>query len=200
MKWSCRRGWSAVQGFSWWAVPSALLLLLLPALGCTPESPPPGPLVSEPAAKQSIIAPISTTDLVKRVKAERGKVLVLNFWATWCPPCIAEMPEFVKFHEQYAASEFVTFLSVSADAPELIPETVEPFVRERNLPFDTLVNGPEDPTPFNEGVGIDWHGGLPATFVFDPDGKLVHTWFEEVTLADLKAVVDPLIAATQPSL
>lgn len=135
---------------------------------------------------------VSAAALKDRIAAAKGKVLVINFWATWCPPCINEMPELAKFYSAY--KDKLVFISISADHPETIEKNVRPFLAKMSLPFPIEVVSEADPGIVSETLGIEnWVGGLPATFVYDAAGNLHKEWYEEVTQETLRSVVDPLL-------
>lgn len=151
----------------------------------------PAPSGAEPHAAGSI-AVVDTAQLVSALSAARGAVVVVNFWATWCPPCVKEMPELVRFHGEYSAKG-VVFVSVSVDHPDLIDESVRPFVKKHALPFAVLVLNESDPEQVGKALAVDWDGAVPATFVFDKGGALGKAWYEEIALGDLAGAVDPLL-------
>jgi peroxiredoxin len=92
----------------------------------------------------------------------RGKVVLVNFWATWCPPCRKEMPDLETLYERFGSKGFVV-LGISDE--ELAK--VEPFIRERNVSFPVLL----DPgRKVNDLFVVD---GIPKSFVYDREGKLV---------------------------
>jgi thiol-disulfide isomerase/thioredoxin len=93
-----------------------------------------------------------------------GKVVVVNFWATWCPPCVQEIPGFITLHERYAKRGLVV-IGIALD--EMGPQVVKPFLTQRGVKYTALVG--DTPVQLAFG-GLD---GLPTTFVFDRDGKLV---------------------------
>lgn len=92
----------------------------------------------------------------------RGKVVLVNFWATWCPPCRKEIPDLVKLYERFEPKGFVV-LAISDEEKD----KVEPFIRERNVPFPVLL----DPKRMvNEMFVVE---GIPKSFVYDRQGRLV---------------------------
>jgi cytochrome c biogenesis protein CcmG/thiol:disulfide interchange protein DsbE len=92
----------------------------------------------------------------------RGKVVLLNFWATWCEPCLTEMPTFVEWQKQYGSRNFqVIGISMDDAAPEVIAT-----VSRLKLNYPVLMG--------DEYLGADYGGvlGLPVTFLIDRDGKI----------------------------
>lgn len=140
---------------------------------------------SQPAS----IRVIDADALAKAVRDAKGSVVVASFWATWCPPCVREMPELARFVKEHQTKEMV-FLGVSVDHPETIDTRVKPFLEKQPVPFDVLVLGETSPEKTAEALGIDWDGAVPATFVFDRAGRLSKMWVEEVGYEDLEAAVN----------
>ena len=92
----------------------------------------------------------------------RGKVVLVNFWATWCPPCRKEMPDLETLYERFASKGLVVLGISDEEAAK-----VEPFIRERKVSFPVLL----DPgRKVNEMFVVD---GIPKSFVYDRGGKLV---------------------------
>ena len=92
----------------------------------------------------------------------RGKVVLVNFWATWCPPCRKEMPDLEALYQRFESRGFVV-LGISDETAA----KVEPFIRERKVSFSVLL----DPgRKVNEMFVVE---GIPKSFVYDREGKLV---------------------------
>jgi peroxiredoxin len=107
----------------------------------------------------------------------KGKVVLVNFWATWCPPCRKEMPDLQALYDKYKEQGFVV-LSISDEEPA----KVQPFITERKITYPVLL----DPgRKVNEEFQVE---GIPKSFVYDREGKLVaqsmdmrtRTQFEEM--------------------
>ena len=135
------------------------------------------------------ISAASIDELRALIDAGQGSVVVVNFWATWCPPCVTEMPGLARFFRNYHGQD-VTFLSFSGDDPGTIGEKVRPFLNSYELPFPVWVMDEAEPELLNAGLGIDWDGLYPTTFLFARDGSLIQTWEGEVTYEALSEAVE----------
>jgi thiol-disulfide isomerase/thioredoxin len=93
-----------------------------------------------------------------------GKVLVVNFWATWCPPCRAEMPDFSRLNTEYTAKG-VQFVGVGIDSPSAIKE----FALQFPVSYPLLIAGTTG-LELTDALG-NLNGALPHTIVFDREGK-----------------------------
>jgi thiol-disulfide isomerase/thioredoxin len=116
----------------------------------------------------------------------QGKVMVVNFWATWCPPCIAEIPEFIKFQKQYA-KQGVQFVGIAIDQKS----KVQAFAEEKGMNYPVLLG---------DLAGIDLarrignkEGGLPYTVIVDRSGKIVTTQLGTLSREKLEEIVKPLL-------
>jgi len=128
---------------------------------------------AEEQAKDFIpkVGRLKPADFAKFKASALGKVLVINFWATWCGPCVAEFPEFVALDARYR-DKGVKFVGISADEISDIDSKVIPFIREQKAMFDMMIQDTDDPEEMIAVVDKDWQGTLPATFIFDKTGKL----------------------------
>lgn len=95
----------------------------------------------------------------------QGKPVLLNFWASWCPPCNAEMPDLVKKSEQY--KDKVVFLGINLTATEQDSEGPKNFVKKYNVQFPTLMDEKGKIADLYQALGI------PTTFTVDPNGVIV---------------------------
>jgi len=146
-----------------------------------------GPVpIGRPAAPDTPkVDTIDTAQLADLLKPDHKTPVVLNFWATWCPPCVKEMPEFVEFYRAHSAEEF-RFLSISVDHPDTLDDRVKPFVQKKALPFPVHVLTERSPENLAKALGVEWTGAVPETFLFDKEGKLLKSWTEEITKEELE--------------
>lgn len=96
----------------------------------------------------------------------RGKRVVLNFWATWCPPCEAEMPHMQKYYDQYRDEDNVEIVGVNLTYAKEKVERVEQFLTSYGITFP-IVLAPDDSVP-NQYQVIT----IPSTFMIDAEGKI----------------------------
>ncbi len=119
----------------------------------------------------------------------RGKVVLLNFWATWCPPCRAEMPELNRLHSEYASRGF-TVLGVAMD--ERGWRDVTPFLRSHRIDYPVLLGNAEVANAY---------GGLrtiPHTLFLDREGRVVATYGAVVDLPAFRKSIEAMLAEAPP--
>jgi peroxiredoxin len=162
-----------------------LLTLGLLAFSCGRNEPPPakrgeatGAGVELPAAESRRPAPGFSLEDIEGHKVQlsdfRGKVVMVNFWATWCPPCRAEIPDFVALQRAYG-SKGLQIVGISLD--EEGAAKVAPFAAQNRINYAMLVDGNAAAQAYG---GIE---GIPTTFLIDKQGRVVE---QKVGVADPK--------------
>lgn len=113
----------------------------------------------------------------------KGKVVLVNNWATWCPPCKAEMPSLRDFHNEQASNGFTVIAVEAGDSKE----DVLAFVQTLNLQFPVWLD--------SAGVSLKaiGNGSLPNSYVIDRTGTVRLAWTGEISLAMLEKYVTPII-------
>ena len=125
-----------------------------------------------------------TKGVIFTEKNTRGKYLVINFWATWCTPCLKEIPAFVKFYEENSDHVEILGLDFEPVDLEIINDYVERF--SINYPI-VLYNKDNDSEYSNFGEIV----GMPTTQIYSPEGELLHTFMGEITIDDLSEFIVP---------
>ncbi len=113
---------------------------------------------------------MNKSSLDKLIKNRNGKILFLNVWATWCRPCKEEFPDLVKLAEKYKNSK-IEIIGLSVDYPDEVESKIIPFLKKNKANFKIYVNDFEDVQDLIDYLSKDWNGGIPATFIFDKNGK-----------------------------
>jgi thiol-disulfide isomerase/thioredoxin len=122
------------------------------------------------------IGTLKPADFGKFKDSAKGKVLVLNFWATSCGPCVAEFPELVALDAQFR-NKGVKFVGVTVDEPEDVQPKVIPFIKKHQVKFDIVQQNLEDSERIMNQITKDWNGVIPVTVVYDKQGNLTYTRF-----------------------
>ncbi len=145
----------------------------------------------EKAPSSPVIRIVSAEALAQTLREHRGQWTVVNFWATWCPPCREEMPDLIAFFEK-RKDRNVAFVSVSVDHPDTVDRAVRPYAAEALLPFDVFVLDaePSGELPARLGLPIAWDGNVPMTLLLRPDGAIACTWDDIVTAQTLEQALD----------
>lgn len=118
-------------------------------------------------------------------------VYVINFWATWCVPCIKELPHFEKLNQKYKSGKFKMIL-VSLDFPKMIESRVIPFIKNKNLESEVIVLNDPDANTWIEKVAKEWSGAIPATVIYKNDRRKFYeqSFTEEELETEIKSFIN----------
>ena len=118
-------------------------------------------------------------------KNTRGKYLVVNFWATWCTPCLKEIPALVKFYNEN--SGHVEILGLDFEPVDL--PVIDDFTERFSINYPLVLfdkNNETEFTNFGEIVG------MPTTLIYSPEGELLQIFMGEITIEDLDKFISPI--------
>jgi thiol-disulfide isomerase/thioredoxin len=116
------------------------------------------------------VDPIDQAGLKRLIGERNGKILLLNIWATWCAPCVAEFPDLKKL-SQTSDTASVEVVAISADYPDEVDTKIIPFLRKTNVSFRVYVAKFEHQEDFINAVNRSWSGALPASLIYDSHGN-----------------------------
>jgi len=142
------------------------------------------------------LAPLHAQEIEKIGIPELEKILaspddvlhVVNFWATWCPPCVTELPYFEKLSKEYQGKG-VKFILISLDFPSQIESRLIPFLKNNKITADVRVMTNLDYNSWIEKVDTGWQGNIPVTLFFNNAGKTKYFHPSEVTEGELKDLI-----------
>lgn len=107
---------------------------------------------------------IKFENLQKRINHISDTTLVVHFWATWCRPCVEELPSLEKLSKEYSTKK-IRFLMVSMDFPKDLQQKVIPFVAKNNIESEVVLLDEPDYNSWIDEVDKDWSGTIPATLL-----------------------------------
>jgi thiol-disulfide isomerase/thioredoxin len=137
------------------------------------------------------LKPVDEAGYSRLVASARGKVLLVNFWATYCVPCRKEMPQLAALGARYKR-QGLEFVTISADEAEQSKDAAA-FLDKAKVAGPAYIRQAKDDDKFTAGIDAKWSGALPATFLYDKSGKKARSFFGEVKLAELEAAIKKLL-------
>jgi thiol-disulfide isomerase/thioredoxin len=120
------------------------------------------------------------------------KLHVINFWATWCGPCVSELPEFQKAINE-ADKNKVDFLFVSLDFPSEADKKLTAFLKKNSYSFDVALMTETDYNSWIDIVDKEWQGNLPATLLFNKQKRIHHFISEPIDQIKLTNTINSLL-------
>jgi thiol-disulfide isomerase/thioredoxin len=144
-------------------------------------------------AAKPVVTPVDAKALKQKLAALKGKVIVLNMWATWCGPCVMEFPDLVKLDQKYR-KQGVAVIALSMDEPEKAPQAVPQFAASKGAKFPIFTLKPStDSEAVVRVFDANWTGAIPMTYVFDRSGRLKTRITGARTLDGFEMAVKPLL-------
>lgn len=113
---------------------------------------------------------LNIDQLNERIKNGKDSTYVVNFWATWCAPCIKELPHFEKLNAE-SKSEKLAVLLVSVDFKSKLKSAVIPFVKRKNMKSEVFLLNESSPQEYIDRIDKSWSGSIPATLFIKGDKR-----------------------------
>ncbi len=117
-----------------------------------------------------LIATYDYNSLAPLLNKKGDKTYIVNFWATWCKPCVDELPAFEKINENFKDKN-VEVLLVSLDFPNQVESQLLPFIKERNIKSEVVLFDDPNQNVWINKIDSTWTGALPATIIYTKDKR-----------------------------
>jgi len=140
-----------------------------------------------------IVKIVQYEELLNLIEEENDQVYVVNFWATWCKPCIEEIPDFMEVNEEFKNNKNFKMILVSLDRVKDFETVMKPFLQKNTITTDVYLL--DDNKRMNTWIPIfdsKWSGAIPATFIYKNGKKMV---FKEKSLSktELKKLINEVL-------
>ena len=132
---------------------------------------------------------LKITDLKKRIENNSDTTYIVNFWATWCSPCVKELPDFDSISKIYKDDK-VKVLLVTMDFKEEVKSKVLPFILAKKLYSEVLLLDEVNGNYFIPKISKEWSGAIPATLIVNNEYNFRHFFEKKITYELLKTEIE----------
>jgi len=139
------------------------------------------------AAEPVKVEPIAAATLRELRRNDSGKLRLVNFWATWCGPCVAEFPELVTINRMYRHRAF-ELITVSANYPNEQKEVLA-FLKKQQASNKNFIFGEPDKYQLMEAFDPKWDGGLPLSMLISPTGEILYRVQDQIDALAVKRII-----------
>lgn len=147
---------------------------------------------AQTAAPPERLTPVGVDELAALLEAQRGQVVLVNFWATWCRPCLKEIPELTALEARLGARGFV-LLPVSLDEPADRDAVVLPFLDRWFPAFRSYIRTTPDMDSLVSVVDPAWNEVLPTSYLLDREGRVAARLQGGKPAEEFEAAIVPLL-------
>ncbi len=148
---------------------------------------------SAPGIAQTV-AVLKVTDLQKRINNNSDTTYIVNFWATWCSPCVKELPDFDSIHKIYADKK-VKVILVTMDFKEELDSKVIPFLKQKKIKAEVDLLDEINGNYFIPKISESWTGAIPATLIVNNQTKTNLFFEKKLNFEFLKSQIELLMPA-----
>jgi thiol-disulfide isomerase/thioredoxin len=164
-------------------------VFLAPTLGAHFQA---APQTREGLGALKKIKPINAEEFRALLKANRGQIVLVNLWATWCIPCLKELPDLAKLNQKYK-DQGLKVIAVSMDDEADLPLAIK-LLAERGPGLTSYLQAEGDQEKFVGVIDPTWSDIMPTTFLLDREGKMAVKLLGGKTAAEFEAALAPLLA------
>jgi len=141
---------------------------------------------------QQEVQVVKFTDLQPLLSSNSDTVFIVNFWATWCAPCVKELPDFEEIRQKYEDKN-VRMILVSLDFPKQLEKRVIPFVERKKLGAEVWLLDEPDYNSWIDKIEKTWEGNIPITLIYNSSRNYRQFINGETNAESLEKIILPLI-------
>lgn len=150
---------------------SFLLTFAIFIIACTPDKKEASvPEYNLPEDTQTTLLTLDFNGLEPYLNETENKTYIVNFWATWCKPCVEELPYFEEAGKKYK-DQNVEVLLVSLDFPNQVDKQLKPFIEKNKIASRVILLNDPDQNSWISKVDSSWTGAIPATLIFNKNKR-----------------------------
>ena len=157
-----------------------ILILAITTIACSGK---------KEAMPQEIAVVTDYNEVFSKFIAQDDKLYVVNFWATWCKPCVEELPHFMEVNKEMQNDENFEMVLVSLDKASDFETKMKPFITQNNITTDVyLLSDNKRMNEWITALNPHWSGGIPATFIYK-NGKQLEFKEGQLTKSELQNII-----------
>lgn len=141
------------------------LFFILSLFSCIKEK---GPTISK--NENPVVENYNFSQFEPILNRQNDTIYVINFWATWCAPCVKELPYFEDIQNTYSKQK-VKVILVSLDFPEKIKSQLIPFIKEKNITSQVIILDDSNENKWIPKIDESWSGAIPATLIYSKNKR-----------------------------
>ncbi len=138
--------------------------------------------------KKPIIHDINLQKIETLLSEKKQGLTIINLWATWCPPCVAELPHFGNIYKKYPKDKVHIYL-INIEGKEIKEKVLEPFLRKNPLPCPVFLLEEGTPEELEKILKTEISGALPITLIYNSRGKLLKKFEESISEEDIRSIL-----------
>jgi len=139
-------------------------------------------------AEEVVLKPIDAEAMTKLLGESQGKYRLVNVWATWCAPCIREIPEFVDLNRMYRRRSKFALMTVCLDDVNKSDHALK-ILREMYASTTNYIYSGDDKDALAEAIDPEWSGAVPFTVFIDPAGKVLYRHTDTIDPAEIRRLI-----------